>query len=82
MVLTKNLNGKKIILYVGRLVSVKNLFFLLRAFSKLKDENCYLVFVGDGYLKNELQDLAIDLNLNNKVMFEGRKEGCRIISLV
>ena len=77
---TKNVNGKKIILYVGRLVTVKNLFFLLSAFSKLKDENCYMVLVGDGYLKSELQKLAFDLNLSNKVLFEGRKEGAELLA--
>ena len=78
--ITKNVNGKKIILYVGRLVMVKNLFFLLKAFSKLKDENCYLVLIGDGYLKSEIQELAVDLNLNNKVLFEGRKEGEELLA--
>lgn len=77
---TKNVNKKKIILYVGRLVTVKNLFFLLKTFSKLKNENCYLVLVGDGYLKIELEKLSFDLNLGNKVLFEGRKEGAELLA--
>ena len=69
-----NLKGKKIILFVGRLVEVKNLPFLLKCFSKVKNEDCKLVIVGDGDLLEELQILSEKLNISEKIIFIGRKE--------
>lgn len=77
---SKNLEGKKVMLYVGRLVSVKNLFFILRAFKKVEDDNLYMVFVGDGPLKDELRVLATELNIINKVLFEDQKEGAELMA--
>ncbi len=70
-----DLEGKKIILFVGRLVGVKNLSFLLKCFSKVKNEDCFMVLVGDGDLREELEILAKNLNISEKVIFTGRKEG-------
>ncbi len=70
-----NLKGKKVVLFVGRLVEVKNLPFLLKCFSKTQDEDCRLVLVGDGNLKDELQAFSKKLDISDKVIFTGRKEG-------
>lgn len=70
-----NLNGKKIILFVGRLVEVKNLPFLLKCFSKVENTDCKLIIVGEGPLLEELQTLSEKLNISDKVIFTGRKEG-------
>jgi len=70
-----NLKGKTVILFVGRLVEVKNLPFLLKCFSKVKNEDCLLVIVGEGHLLEELQKFSEKLNISNKVIFTGRKEG-------
>ncbi|MCB0464339.1 MAG: glycosyltransferase family 4 protein [Aequorivita sp.] len=70
-----SLKEKKVILFVGRLVAVKNLPFLLKCFSKVKNEDCRLVIVGDGELREELEILTKNFNISDKVIFTGRKEG-------
>ncbi len=69
------LAGKKITLFVGRLVDVKNLPFLLHGFSKIENANCKLILVGEGPLRAELESLAHRLNIADKVIFAGRREG-------
>jgi glycosyltransferase involved in cell wall biosynthesis len=70
-----DLRGKKIILYVGRLSKEKNIPTLIKAFSKLTEENLRLIIVGDGDLSNDFQNLVAALNIQNKVIFTGRLEG-------
>ncbi|ASO07977.1 glycosyltransferase [Arenibacter algicola] len=70
-----DLVGKKVILFVGRLVEVKNLPFLIKCFSEVENHNCRLVLVGDGDLKKELKSLTVALNIADKVIFTGREEG-------
>lgn len=70
-----DLLGKKVILFVGRLVEVKNLYFLIKCFSKIEDNNCRLVIVGDGDLNLKLNLFANELGIDNKIIFTGRKEG-------
>ncbi len=55
-----NLNEKKIILFIGRLVPYKGVEYLIRAFAEVKKEldNSALVIVGDGPLKKKLKNLA------------------------
>ncbi|MFN4224354.1 MAG: GT4 family glycosyltransferase PelF [Fervidobacterium nodosum] len=72
----KNDNKSKdkiILLNVGRLVKPKNQFLLIRAFNKAVQEfpNLELWIVGDGELKQELEDLVKNLSLEEKVRFLG-----------
>lgn len=61
-----------VVLFVGRLESVKNLETLVRSFSYLKDhENIKLVVVGDGSQKNDLKTLSKTLGLSDRVSFVG-----------
>ncbi|MCJ7571590.1 MAG: glycosyltransferase family 4 protein [Candidatus Thermoplasmatota archaeon] len=66
------LNGR-IILFVGRLVSVKNVSNLLYAFKKLQlsVKDSTLLIVGDGALKLDLISLAKRLSLEQNVIFKG-----------
>lgn len=75
-----NLKGKKLILFVGRLVEVKNLSLLIHAVKTLKSSDWTLVIVGDGILKEELTKLTLSLNILDKIHFVGRKEGVELIS--
>lgn len=75
-----NLNGKKVLLFVGRLVEVKNLPFLFKVLSNLKSLDWVLVVVGDGVLMNELVLLAKELSISDKIHFIGRKEGYELLS--
>jgi len=73
-VINKNdLHGKKIILYVGRLIDLKNVDVLITAFYKLKQElsDCCLIIVGDGEKKLEYSKLCEDLGLLGEVFFTG-----------
>src|ERR1035437_1777815 len=58
-----NLNNKNVLLFVGRLVEVKNLNFLLEVFSRYVPDNkdAVLILVGDGDKKLELIELAYNL---------------------
>ncbi|MEY3501481.1 MAG: N-acetylgalactosamine-N, N-diacetylbacillosaminyl-diphospho-undecaprenol [Bacteroidota bacterium] len=75
-----NLEGKKVILFVGRLVEVKNLAFLVKVVAQIKTTDWVLVIVGDGELMNDLKEQAKKLNIFNNVLFVGRKEGKELVS--
>jgi len=70
------LTDKNILLFVGRLVEVKNLNFLIEVFSNYVsvNKNAVLVLVGDGDKKNELIELVNQLNVKDNVIFAGRYE--------
>ena len=53
----RNAEGKRCILYIGRLVRQKNLFSLIEAVSFLS-ERISLCFIGEGALERELRDYA------------------------
>lgn len=61
---------KKIILSVGRLEAEKNYPRLLSLFSKL-NKAYYLVILGDGSMLGELKNLSQQLNIEDRVFFEG-----------
>jgi sugar transferase (PEP-CTERM/EpsH1 system associated) len=65
----------KIIGSVGRLVSVKNYALLIKAFALLLNSypNTELLLVGDGPLRNELEELSKRLKISEKVIFTGSR---------
>lgn len=74
------LQNKKIVLYVGRLVAVKNVELLIQAFSQVlnKHKDTHLVVVGDGGTKESLLKIASELHISNHVLFAGKKEGIEL----
>jgi glycosyltransferase involved in cell wall biosynthesis len=57
---------KNIILYSGRLISIKNVEMLISALSKIKDNEKYLLLiVGDGEEKEKLVNLASKLGISS-----------------
>lgn len=68
-----SMERKKVFLFVGRLVAVKNVKTILRAFARMDQKNNLLVIVGEGPEMHHLQLLARQLNL--QVRFTGRLEG-------
>jgi glycosyltransferase involved in cell wall biosynthesis len=61
-----------IIISVGRLVPKKDYPTLLRAFSQLcEDTEATLVIIGDGRSRSDLEELAIELNIDGQVKFTG-----------
>jgi len=63
-----------IILYVGRLWPHKGLHILLLAFKKLLEEHvkAKLMIVGDGFIRNELLNIARHLKIDDNIVFTGR----------
>lgn len=60
--------NKKVILFVGRLVEIKGVSYLIEA---MKEIDAILVIVGDGPLRNELEKQAF--GMQEKVLFLGAK---------
>ena len=76
------LKDKKVLLYVGRLAKVKNLFFLIDVFEELhkQNNNISLVIVGQGPLDGELKEYTDSKNLNHSVIFTGMKEDDELLA--
>lgn len=74
----RNLVRENTILMVGRLIKLKQQDVLIEIFSKLNAPNWKLVLVGYDHLKQENQHkwqaLAKQLNVENRVVFAGKKE--------
>lgn len=67
-----NIEGKKILLYLGRLAKEKNISELLNFISELKRDDISFLIVGDGPYRNELEEEANKLGLTRpKVIFTG-----------
>lgn len=68
-----NLTDKKIILFVGRLIYLKGVQYLLKSFKKLceKMDDAVLLIVGEGECMDELKELSKRLNIEDKVYFQG-----------
>ena len=68
-----SLEDKWIFLFVGRLVALKNVASIIRAFSVLDQRKHKLVIVGEGPEMNNLKQMAEELGAD--VLFTGRQEG-------
>ena len=67
------LKGKRVFLFVGRLVALKNVETIIRAFARMNPQENALVIVGDGPEKDNLMHLSDALNV--QALFVGRQEG-------
>lgn len=67
------LKGKAVLLFVGRLVALKNVARAIEAFTKSGVKDSVFVIVGEGPEKEALQEKTKNLPL--PVIFTGRKEG-------
>jgi glycosyltransferase involved in cell wall biosynthesis len=65
-----NLEGKIVLLYVGRLYSSKRVDILIKAMKKLS-EDTILVVVGSGEDRDQLKKLAAFLQVDKRVIFSG-----------
>ena len=65
-----------VVLYVGRLIPVKNVSLLISAFVKalVNSPRLYLVLVGDGADGPRLRRQVSDLNLAERVLFAGARD--------
>lgn len=62
---------KKIILYSGKYIEKKRPLDLLEAFRLLNDANCYLVMVGEGVLRREMEVYIKNNQLEKNVLLTG-----------
>lgn len=67
---TYNLQGKVVLLCVGRFADQKNHMFLINFFKKLleKIENAELILIGNGVLKDSIVSKIKELNIEDKVV--------------
>ena len=67
------LEGKKVVLFVGRLIDLKGVQYLLPAFAKLKKKmnNVELFILGDGECREELETISRKLKIDSEVHFMG-----------
>lgn len=73
--------NKKVILYVGRLVKVKNVSFLLDAFALLPNkQHIVLVIVGEGEDRFTLEQKVLPYIQDGQIIFVGKKEGAELMA--
>lgn len=70
-----NIKDELVVGHVGNMYPPKNHEFLIDVFSELLKINSYskLLLVGDGVLKKSLEKKCLDLGLNEKVIFVGKR---------
>lgn len=81
--LNKPENSEINFLFVGRIVKIKNLPFLLLAFSKVlkRDKKATLHIVGDGEEKMKIENLARKLGIGQRVKFYGHLYGEELLKM-
>ena len=69
-------SGSLVIGHVGRFVTQKNQSFLLDSFSSLISNgiDSTLILVGDGPMRGEIREKAINLGLAERVLFPGQRD--------
>ncbi|WGS65025.1 glycosyltransferase [Marinitoga aeolica] len=72
---------EKILLFVGRLGPEKNIDFLIKVFHKVsyEEKNVKLIIVGDGVERNKLEELVVELDMHDKVIFTGGQPRERVL---
>ena len=61
-----------VFLFVGRIVRLKNIYFIVEALSKLKDKNFKMFFVGEGNDASEVRHLAKKYGIKDNVILTGK----------
>ena len=74
----------KVLLFVGRITSIKNIFFILDSLKLLKEDgyNFKMIYVGDGEDLKELRSRIKKYNLEDSVITTGRIEDRLILSSI
>jgi glycosyltransferase involved in cell wall biosynthesis len=77
-----NLEDKKVLLYVGRLVLVKGLTLFINNIYELlkKNEDLRIVIVGEGDERNAIEQQIKKYNLEKSILMPGRFEGVDLYS--
>jgi glycosyltransferase involved in cell wall biosynthesis len=66
-------NDEILLTNIGRINKEKNLIFLLEAFKKiaLKNPKVKLMFIGEGFLKDELKEKSKEWGIQDRIIFTG-----------
>jgi glycosyltransferase involved in cell wall biosynthesis len=72
-----NLENDFVITTIGRLNPQKNIELLIRSLVNIKDSK--LLVVGDGELKEDLVNLALKLNISDRVIFTGVRNDIPVV---
>jgi glycosyltransferase involved in cell wall biosynthesis len=73
--------GEKIILFVGQIIEVKGVNYLVEAVTRFRKEASFpfkLIIIGEGHLKNLYKQKVSDLNLSNEILFLEEKSRAEI----
>lgn len=68
-------DASRVILYVGRLVAIKQLDRLMDAFASVENAGYTLVLVGEGEERERLENHARELGIRERVLFDGFRFG-------
>jgi glycosyltransferase involved in cell wall biosynthesis len=81
--LTARLAGKRILLYVGRFVPLKNMPMLIESFRRVRQarQDVALVLVGEGALERQIREQVGRLGLTDVVTFLGHQAQSRLPAL-
>ena len=72
---------KDIITYIGRLDAEKHVPVLIKAFTKIMNDNRHLLIVGDGTDAEHLRNIVLSTGIDDKVTFTGRVSDEEIVEL-
>src|SRR5690606_19599393 len=62
------------IVFIGRLSKQKRVDLLLKAFSIIKNTNSHLYIIGKGELREQLENIAIEEGIKDKITFLGERD--------
>lgn len=76
------LSGRKIVLFVGNLVAVKQVNVLLHAMKEVtqRDADVECQIIGVGPLRQQLEELALSLGIANRVIFQGGQPHAELVN--
>ena len=68
-----NIKDEKVLLFVGRINKLKNIFFIAKALMEIKDRiNYKMIFIGDGPDEKEFKEFINASSIKDKVIFTGK----------
>ena len=77
------LKGKKILLFVGRLIPLKNVSFLIKAFGEVaaSHPSAVVLIVGEGEEYSRLKGEVSRLGFEGRILFLGKKQGNELYAI-
>ena len=81
-IISFDLGGKKILLFIGRLSDVKGIDVLLKSYKEIvkSQTDVLLIIVGSGPEEKKLKEIVYGYNLKNLIIFTGRLDGVELYS--